>query len=128
MLEYFNKGHKVLDINYQFQKEKEEAELENFKKEYNLDKLAAELEEGFVPGILEFYFGGEKKVEEYLPNSKTVNFIDFLTSDFGSRIMRENNLFIHIESGNLYYNRINTGEFFYDFVVSKIDLTKKIIS
>ena len=61
LLEYFNKADKILDINYQLQKEKEEAELENFKKEYNLDKLADELDQGFVPDILEFYFGGENK-------------------------------------------------------------------
>ena len=42
LLEYFNKADKVLDISYQLQKEEEEAELENFKKEYNLDKLADE--------------------------------------------------------------------------------------
>ena len=86
LLEYFNKAGKVLDINHQLQKEKEEAGLENFKKEYNLDKLADELDQGFIPDILEFYFGGEnknflKKVEEYLPNSEKVNFIDLLTSD-----------------------------------------------
>ena len=45
LLEYFNKADKVLDINYQLQKEKEGAELENFKKEYNLDKLADELDQ-----------------------------------------------------------------------------------
>ena len=61
LLEYFNKADKVLDINYQLRKEKEGAELENFKNEYNLDKLADELDQGFVPAILEFYFGGENK-------------------------------------------------------------------
>ena len=33
-------------------------ELENFKREYNLDKLAKELDKGKVPEMLEFYFGG----------------------------------------------------------------------
>ena len=47
-------------MNYQLQKEKGELELEKFKREYNLDKLADELDEGKVPEMLEFYFGGVK--------------------------------------------------------------------
>ena len=42
--------------------------------------------------------------------------------------MRENNLSIHIESGNLYYNGLNTGESFYDFVLSQKDTTKNIVT
>ena len=41
--------------------------------------------------------------------------------------MRENNLSIHIESGNIYYNGLNTGESFYDFVLPQKDITKKKI-
>ena len=36
-------------MNYQLQKEKDELELEKFNREYNLDKLADELDEGKVP-------------------------------------------------------------------------------
>ena len=61
----------------------------------------------------------------FLPSSETINFTDFLDSDYGSRIMCENNLSIHIESGNLYYNGLNTGESFYDFALSQRDLTNK---
>ena len=39
--------------------------------------------------------------------------------------MRENNLSIHIESGNLYYNGLNMRESFYDFVLSQKNTTKK---
>ena len=42
--------------------------------------------------------------------------------------MRENNLSIHIESGNLYYNGLNTGESFYDFALSQKDTTKNIVT
>ena len=124
LLEYFNNADKVLEVNYQLQKEKEELELENFKREYNLDKLADELDRGVVPDILEFYFGGDnekffKAIIQFSPNSEKINFIDFLDSDYGSRLMHENNLSIHIESGNLYYNCLNTGESFYDFVLSQ---------
>ena len=42
--------------------------------------------------------------------------------------MRKNNLSIHTESGNLYFNGLNTAESFYDFVLSQKDTTKKIVT
>ena len=48
-------------------------------------------------------------------------------TDFGSRLMKENNLSIHIESGDLYYNATNTGESIYDFVLVRNDFSKKIV-
>ena len=104
--------------------------MENFKKEYNLDKLADDLDKGKVPEMLEFNFWGENNrfftiLSQLSPINQTTTFIDFLASDYGSRLMRENNLSIHIESGNLYFNRLNTGESFYDFVLSQKDITKK---
>ena len=47
--------------------------------------------------------------------------------DFGSRLMKENNLSIHIESGDLYYNGTNAGESIYDFVLAQNDSTKKVV-
>ena len=58
LLHYFQGINEVLDMNYQLQKEKYELEFEKFKREYNLDKLADELDAGEVPEMLEFYFGG----------------------------------------------------------------------
>ena len=46
------------DINYQLQKEQDERELEEFKRYYNLDTLADEIDDGQVPDQLEFCFGG----------------------------------------------------------------------
>ena len=48
-------------------------------------------------------------------------------TDFGSRLMKENNLSVHIESGDLYYNGTNTGESIYDFVLAQNDFSKKIV-
>ena len=47
--------------------------------------------------------------------------------DFGSRLMKENNLSVHIKSGDLYYNGTNTGKSLYDFVLSQSDFSKKIV-
>ena len=62
------------------------------------------------------------------PNNETATFIDFLTSDYGTRIMGKNNLSIHIDSGNLYYNGRKTGESFHNFVISQNDTTKNIVN
>ena len=35
--------------------------MENFKKEYKIDTLTDQIDQGQVPKILEFYFGGENK-------------------------------------------------------------------
>ena len=40
--------------------------------------------------------------------------------------MRQNRLGIHIETGNLYYDNMNTGESIYEFIISQQDETKKI--
>ena len=61
LLEYFDKATDVLDLYYQLQKEQDERELEQFKRDYNLDKLVDEIDNGQVPEQLEFYFGGENE-------------------------------------------------------------------
>ena len=48
-------------------------------------------------------------------------------TDFGSRLMKENNLSIHVDTGDLYYNGVNTCEYIYDFVLSQKDFSKKIV-
>ena len=109
LLEYFD----VLDLNYQLQKGQDERELEKIKRSYNLDKSVDEIDNVQVPEQLEIYFGG--KNENFLaqllnisPMPANANFLDFLSSEFGTKIMRQNKLSIHIETGNLYYDNINT--------------------
>ena len=58
MLEYFKNADEILNNNFILGKEKSEAELENFKKSYQIDTLTDEIDQGRIPVILEFYFGG----------------------------------------------------------------------
>ena len=84
-----------------------------------------------MPEILEFYFCGENKnfvIRDLNPNQETAFFIDFLMTDFVSRLMKENNLSIHIQTGDLYYNGTNTGESIYNFVLDQNDSSKKIVN
>ena len=130
LLEYFGKADENLKTDFVLQKEKEKADIENFKKEYEIDTLTEQIDQGKLPQILEVYFGRESKnflqrVKELKPNEETTFFIDFLMTDFGSRLMKENNLSIHVDTGDLYYNGVNTGESIYNFVLSQKDFSKK---
>ena len=58
LLEYFKNADEILNNNFILGKEKSEAELENFKKSYQIDTLTDEIDQGRIPVILEFYFGG----------------------------------------------------------------------
>ena len=58
-------------------------------------------------------------------NRENLDFIDFLSSDIGSQIFRENMLLIHIETGNIFYDNYNTGESIYEFLMRQQDNTKK---
>ena len=80
----------------------------------------------------EFYFGGEndKFFLMYLQlglNKDNENFIDFLSSNIGSQIFRENMLSIHIETGNIFCDNYNTNESIYGFLLNQQDETKQKI-
>ena len=42
--------------------------------------------------------------------------------------MRQNQLSIHIENGNLYYKNLNRGESIYDFILKQQDESKKVVN
>ena len=52
-------------------------------------------------------------------NQENGEFIAFLLSDEGQNLMRNNNLSIHIESGDIFYQHFNTGENFYNFLMAQ---------
>ena len=58
LLEYFKNADVILNDNFKLEKEKHEAELENFKKQYQIDTLTDEIDQGHISEISEFYFGG----------------------------------------------------------------------
>ena len=59
-------------------------------------------------------------------NVENKNFVDFLSRDYCSRLMRENKLLIHIESENVYSDNFNTNESIYDFLLAQQGYEKKI--
>ena len=60
-------------------------------------------------------------------NKDNEDFIDFLSSDIGLQILRENMLLIHIETGNISYDNCNTNESLYSFLLNQQDKTKQVI-
>ena len=69
---------------------------------------------------LKFFFGGDNKtfnnkLIELQLDKGNEGFIEFLVSEFCSRIMKEEKLKIHIESGDIYFDKFNTRETIYDF-------------
>ena len=93
----------------------EECDIENIK-----DTMG---ESAQVPeSIFFFFFGGDSdefvKALEFIGLS-TVNreFSAFLLSDLGRKIMPQNKLSIHVESGDIFYGNHNTN--FYSFLLSQ---------
>ena len=70
---------------------------------------------------LQFFHGGENqklvsRINELKLGDGNEYFIDFLLSEFAFRIMEEDKLKIHIESGDIYFDKYNTGESLFDFL------------
>ena len=85
-----------------------------------------------IPKESEFYFGGENEnfflmCLQLGLNKDNENFIDFLSSNIGSQIFRENMLSIHIETENIFCDNYNTNESIYGFLLNQQDETKQKI-
>ena len=77
-----------------------------------------------IPKEIEFYFGGDNK--NFFPtctsldlNSDNENFVGFLSKDFSYKIMTENKIAKHIETGNI-YARQTQASFFMIFLKLKM--------
>ena len=90
--------------------------------EIYLNRLNDEIDTGGIPREIEFYFGGQN-YKFFLACSKlnlskdNENFIDFLSSEVGSQILKGNMLSILIETRNMFYENFNTNESIYDFLL-----------
>ena len=130
LLEYFKNADEILNNNFILEKEKNEAELKNKKKQNQIDTLIDEIDQGHVQEILEFYFGGPDdyfftKILDLNPDEDAMLFMQFLATDYGSQIMKQNRLSIHSSTGDLYYDGVNTNKSLLDLIVSQKNRTKK---
>ena len=122
----------ILDEGFVNKKELEDEALENIKEEYDFEEIRDAFGEASVPHKLEFFYGGinenfTQACYFLSPNNGNREFIAFLVSDKGQNIMTNNNLSIHVESGNIFYQNFNTNENSYHFLIAQQDKTKAII-
>ena len=82
------------------------------------------LDEGSVPERIYFSYGG--KSEKFYQSLEFVGlspvnseFGGFLMSDLGRQVITQNKLSIHVESRNIFYENYNTGENFYNFLLTQ---------
>ena len=103
----------ISDEGFVNKKELEDEVLENIKEEYGFEEIKDATGEASVPHQLEFFYGGinENFIQAcyFLSTNKdNREFIAFLVSDEGQNVMANNNLSIHLESGNIFYQNFNT--------------------
>ena len=83
---------------------------------------------------LDFFVGGNKNSKKLMKNAASyigkLNqsnrvFLEYLSSNFGARLLTKNKLKIHLESGQFFHNNIITNESIYDFLLKQQDETKR---
>ena len=83
---------------------------------------------------LDFFAGGDKNSRKLMKtaasyigelNQSNRVFLEYLSSNFGARLLTKNKLKIHLESGQFFHNNIITNESIYDFLLKQQDETKK---
>ena len=101
----------------------------------NIEELVEKIgknEESELTFEFGFFNGGENlKFDSFLQrfglNTENYEFIKFLQSEYCKEIMQSNNLKIHIETGNIYYDDKDTNESIFDFIQNQQNPSKGII-
>ena len=81
----------------------------------------------------EFFTGGVNHkfnsfVKRFGLTNENIEFVDFLQSDYCKEILQSNDLKIHVETGNIYYNDTDTNESIYEFMKNQQNTSKGIIN
>ena len=100
-----------------------------------IDKLVEILtktDKGQIPESIEFFSGGknknfDQKVQMLGVSSNSLDFLDFLQSAEHEEILVQNKLKIHVESGNIFHNKIDTNESIYSFFFSCKKILLKLL-
>ena len=108
----------------------EEKTIGQIKVEYNFDEIKHAFDHAAAPVQLEFFHGEDNesfvRACNFLsPNEDNNEFVSFLCSDRSQNIMANNNLSIHIESGNIFFQNFNTNGNFYSCLLTQQDKINK---
>ena len=119
------KSNKIPNIN-----EKDEISISN------AQEIIAELDQGKLPDQLKFFEGNSSEKDLVLQKMRknignlskaSLEFLEYLSSDYGKDLLQKNKLKIHAECGEIFHDNINTGENFYNFFSNQEDETKKFV-
>ena len=77
-----------------------------------------------VPFEFEFFHGGPNEkfseiIRSLVPNTDNLEFLDFLQSNICKKILLDNKLKIHVETGNIYYDNTDTNESIHEFIIAQ---------
>ena len=119
-----NEGQDLFD-GVPTKKEEEDTVLQDIIDEYGIRDMKDEMDEtGQVPESIYFFYGGDS--DQFVEALKFIGiqgqnreFATFLMSDEGRRLMTQNKLSIHVETGDIFYDNHNTEENFYNFLLSQ---------
>ena len=103
--------------------------MKEIERECNFSHILEQITDRVTPEEIEFYFSGDNKniflTCASLGLSKdNQNFVDFLSSNLGYKILTENEITINIENGNVYFDKTKTNEPLYDFFTTQQDEKK----
>ena len=98
-----------------------------------LTEILSKIDKGEAPKQLEFFEGGQNKEFEGKVKlidllTDSIEFLEFLQSDFCQEIFIENKLKIHIETGNIFFNNLDTNESIYGFFQQQENQSKAKIN
>ena len=126
------------DVDETIQKESETFKERTLELDEIIEKLgnkSAQSEDPFDEVTFEFeFFNGGKNAKfdsftkKFGLTNENIEFVDFLQSDYCKEIMQANDLKIHIETGNIYYNDTDTNESIFSFMKNQQDSSKGIIN
>ena len=98
-----------------------------------LTEILSKIDKGEAPKQLEFFEGGQNKEFEGKVKlidllTDSIEFLEFLQSDFCQEIFIQNKLKIHIETGNIFFNNLDTNESIYGFFQQQENQSKAKIN
>ena len=99
--------------------------------------MIAKLDQGKLPDQLKFFEGDVSEKDLLLQKKRKnignlskarIEFLEYLSSDYGKELLHKNKLKIHLESGEIFHDNVNTGKKFYNFFSDQEDETKKFVN
>ena len=113
-------------------KEKENTFKERTENITDLVERVGENEKSHLTFQFEFFQGRENSkfdafMNRFVLTTENKKFVEFLQSEYCKKILEKNNLKIHVETGNIYYNDRDTNEAIFQFIQNQQNITKGLI-